>query len=176
MAEYYQRPAADEYRDFYATYLARVPPGDIVARLREQIDATLALVVGAGDDRADYAYAPGKWTVKQVVGHLADAERILSTRAVCFARGEAAPLPPFEEDAYVAEAGFETRSLASLVEELRAVRASTVALFDGLVPGAWSRRGVASGHPITVRALAWIIAGHELHHRAILQERYFADN
>jgi len=172
MPAYQERPGSDEYRDFYAGYVARVPPGDIVERLRTQLDGTLELVTGLPPAGADYAYAPGKWTVKQVIGHLADAERVLSMRAVCFARGEAAPLPPFDEDAYVVAAGFERRSLQSLADELRAVRAATVALFDGLRPEAWTHRGTASGHPISVRALGWIIAGHELHHRAILEERY----
>ena len=172
MAAYQERPGADEYREFYAGYVARVPAGDIVEHLRRQLDGTLALVAGLPPAGADHAYAPGKWTVKQVIGHLSDSERVLSARAVCFARGEAAPLPPFDEDAYVAIAGFERRALDSLIEELRAVRGATVALFDGLSAEAWTRRGTASGHPITVRALAWIIAGHELHHRAILEERY----
>ncbi len=172
MAEYQEAPAAGEYREFYAGYVARVPPGDIVQRLRTQLDGTLKLVTGLPSAGQDFAYAPGKWSVKQVIGHLADAERIMSMRALCFARGEAAPLPPFEEDAYVANAGFERRTLASLVDELRAVRAATIALFDGLPSEAWTRQGTASGHPITVRALAWVIAGHELHHRAILEERY----
>lgn len=174
MPAYTEPPAADEYRDLHAGYIARVAAGDIVARLRGQLDATVDLVEEAGETRADYAYAPGKWTIRQVVGHLSDAERILCTRAVCFARGEAAPLPPFDEDAYVAAAGFDQRSLASLVDELRAVRAATVAFFDGLPAEAWTRRGIASGHPTSVRALAWVIAGHELHHRAILQERYLS--
>lgn len=172
MAEYTETPAVGEYREFYAGYVARVPPGGIVERLRTQLDGTLELVSGLPPAGPDYAYAPGKWSVKQVIGHLADAERIMSMRALCFARGEAAPLPPFEEDAYVAAAGFEHRTLESLVEELRAARAASVALFDGLPAEAWTRWGTASGHPITVRALAWIIAGHELHHRAILEERY----
>ncbi len=172
MPAYQDAPGTGEYREFYAGYVARVPPGDVVERLRTQLDGTLERVSGLPATGADTAYAPGKWSVKQVIGHLSDAERILSMRAVCFARNEPAPLPPFDEDAYVAAAGFEQRSLDSLVEELRAVRAATVALFDGLTPEAWTRQGTASGHPITVRALAWIIAGHELHHRAILEERY----
>ncbi len=172
MAGYAERPGSDEYREMYGGYVDRVPPGDIVERLRTQLDGTLGLVTALPPAGADYAYAPGKWSVKQVIGHLADAERVMSMRAVCFARGEAAPLPPFEEDAYVANAGFERRTLASLVDELRAVRAATIALFDGLPSEAWTRQGTASGHPITVRALAWVIAGHELHHRAILEERY----
>ncbi len=172
MAGYQQAPGSNEYREFYAGYVARVPPGDIVERLRTQLDGTVELVTGLPPAGADYAYAPGKWSVKQVVGHLADAERIMSMRALCFARGEAAPLPPFDEDPYVAAAGFEHRTLESLVHELRTVRAASITLFDGLPLEAWPRWGTASGHPITVRALAWIIAGHELHHRAILEERY----
>ncbi|HEX9108815.1 MAG TPA: DinB family protein, partial [Longimicrobiales bacterium] len=131
-------------------------------------------VAGMSDEQADFAYAPGKWTIKQVVGHLADTERVMSARALCFARGEQAPLPAFDENAYVDNAGFEQRTLESLVQELRAVRAASVALFDGLGAEAWTRRGTASGHGITVRALAWVIVGHELHHRAILRERYIS--
>ncbi len=174
MAGYSDAPARDEYRDFYAGYVARVPAGDIVARLRQQLDATLELVAGMSEERASHAYAPGKWTIKEVIGHLADAERVMSARALCFARGEQAPLPAFDENAYVENAGFQHRSLESLVQELQAVRAASLALFDGLQPQAWTRRGTASGHPITVRALAWVIAGHELHHRAVLEERYLA--
>lgn len=172
MGAYREGPGAGEFREFYAGYVARVPPGDIVERLRTQLDGSLELVAELPPSAADYAYAPGKWSVKQVIGHLADAERIMSMRAVCFARGEAAPLPAFDEDAYVAAAGFEHRTLDSLTAELRAVRRASLALFDGLPLEAWTRQGIASGHPITVRALAWIIVGHELHHRAIIEERY----
>jgi hypothetical protein len=172
MPGYVERPGADEYAEHYATYVARVPTGDLVALLERQILETTALLRGPLAARADHAYAPGKWTVKQVVGHMADTERVLSCRALRFARADATPLPPFDENAYADTAGSADRSLESLLEELRAVRASTVALFRGLPPGTWERRGLASGQPVSVRALACIIAGHELHHRAILQERY----
>jgi uncharacterized damage-inducible protein DinB len=174
MAAYVQRPAADEYVEFYAGYVARVPAGDIVRILAQQLSSTLELLAPLPPERAQHAYAPGKWTIGQVVGHLADAERIMAARALRFARGDTQPLPGFDENAYVPPARFEERALDSLAGELRAVRAASVALFDGLPPEAWTRRGSANGHEVSVRALACIIAGHELHHRAILSERYLA--
>lgn len=175
MGEYRNRPEAGEYGPFYAGYVARVPAGDIVSVLQRQIGETRALLEEVGEGRAGYAYAPGKWTVKEVVGHLADAERVSSYRALRFARGDKIELPGFDENAYVPAGGFARRSLRSLLEELEAVRAATVALFHGLPEEAWLRRGVANRNAVTVRALAWIIAGHELHHREVLETRYLAE-
>ena len=166
------RPAAAEYAPFYAGYVARVRDGDIVATLRAQIEDTARLLDRAGEAGAGYAYAPGKWTVREVTGHLCDGERIFSARALRFARGDPAPLPGFDEKAYVPAGAFEERTLASLVTELRAIRAATVALFDGLPASAWARTGTANETHVSVRALAWITAGHELHHRLLLEERY----
>lgn len=167
-----QRPGSDEFAPFYAGYVARVPVGDIVAILETQIDDTAALVAGLPAERAAYRYGPGKWSVREVIGHLADTERVMAQRALRFARGDGTPLPGFEENAYVAAADFEGRPLPGVVAELRAVRAATVALLRGLPDAAWTRRGVANGMPVTVRGLACIIAGHELHHRNILETRY----
>ncbi len=174
MAAYVQRPTADEYVQFYAPYIARVPAGDIVRLLAEQLSGTLDLLAQLPPERSHHAYAPGKWTIGQVVGHLSDAERIMAARALRFARGDTQPLPGFDENAYVPAGRFEERALDSLAGELRAVRAASVAFFDGLPPEAWTRRGSANAHGISVRALACVIAGHELHHRAILSERYLA--
>lgn len=169
---YGKRPGADEYDTFYAGYVARVPDGDLVTILDEQIGHTCALFDRVPPEREDHAYAPGKWSIKEVVGHLADAERVLSYRALRIGRGDSTEMPGFEEDAYVSAAGFGRHSLDDLVRDLRTVRRATVALFRGFDAEAWTRRGIANGAAVSVRALACIVAGHELHHRAILEERY----
>lgn len=168
------RPADADVPAAFAGYLAKVPPGDVFPHLARQLDDTLALVSGLSEAEAQFRYAPGKWSIKQILGHLMDCERIFGYRAVCFARKEAAPLPGFEENDYVAAADFDTRSLASLVEELRAVRAATVAFVAGLPAEALSRRGVANGREYDVKTAVAIIVGHERHHRAVLSERYLA--
>lgn len=165
-------PGSDEYAPFYGDYVARVPDGDIVAVLEGQIGETLRMLGGITEAAADRAYAPGKWTIKEVVGHVVDSERVFGQRALRFARGDTTELPGFDQDPYVLAGGFAARSLRDLADELAAVRRATVLLFRGLPAEAWGRRGVASGHEVSVRALASIIAGHELHHRAILRERY----
>lgn len=170
--QYMERPGPDEYDDSYAGYIARLPEGDLVAILGDQHEGFRKLLADVTPEKADYAYAPGKWTVKEVVGHLGDTERILSYRALRIARGDKTPLAGFEENDYVPAADFGSRSLGGLLEEFQATRRATVALFDGLQADAWARRGTASGSGISVRALACIIAGHELHHRALLRERY----
>jgi hypothetical protein len=124
------------------------------------------------DAAARHAYAPGRWTVKEVIGHIADTERVMAYRALRIARGDRTPLPGFEQDPYVAVAELNDRPLPELLAELAAVRAATVALFTGIPTAAWTRMGTASDAPCSVRALAYIIAGHELHHRALLHERY----
>lgn len=166
------RPAADEYAPFYAGYVARVPDGDVVAQMERQIEEVRALLAPLSAEQAAHRYAPGKWSIREVVGHLADAERVMAYRALRFARGDRTPLAGFDENAYVPESGAERRTLASLLDELAAVRAASVALFRGLPAEAWERDGEANRHRVTVRALAWIIAGHELHHLALLRERY----
>ena len=166
------RPAQSEFDPYYARYVDLVPEGDVIASLRAQGDATAALVARVGEERGGHRYAPGKWSVREVLGHIADTERIMAYRALRVARGDATPLPGFDENVYVAAAGFDTRSLASIAAELRAVREATVHLLAGLEPRAVGVQGSANGSPITPRALAWIIAGHERHHLAILRERY----
>lgn len=166
------RPAAEEFAPFYAGYVAEAPEGDILATLERQGRETAALLRGVDEARALTRYAPGKWSIKEVIGHLADAERIFAYRALRIGRADQTPLASFEEDAYVAAAGFDARPLAELVAELEAVRAATVALFRGFDAAAWERRGTASGKTISVRALAWIVAGHERHHVRVLGERY----
>lgn len=165
-------PADGEYGAPYARYVARVPKGDIVATLRGQLAETVALLAGLDPSRTTVGYAPGKWSIRDIVLHMADTERVMSYRALRIARGDTTPLPGFDENAYTPLAGANARPIESLLAELSLARAATVALFDGLPTEAWDRRGTASGMPVTVRALAWIIAGHERHHGAIIRERY----
>lgn len=169
---YDQRPDPGEYNAYYDRYIALVPAGDIVALLSVQIDDTIALLRDLSDEQALRAYAEGKWTIKEVIGHIMDAERVFGHRALRFARGDATPLPAFDENAYTPAGEFNARPLASLISELTMVRRATVAMYAGLPQHAWVRGGTASESYISVRALAWITAGHELHHRAILGERY----
>lgn len=172
MANERQRPGTNEYAPFYEGYVTRVPDGDIIDLARRQIDDTLAVLNDIDEDRSRFAYAPGKWTIKQMVSHMADAERVFSYRALRFARGDETPVPGFDENVYARESNADARSFESIVKELRAVRAATLALWEGLPAEAWRRAGTANDRSVTVRALAYITAGHELHHRSILQERY----
>ena len=166
------RPQDDEYIPYYGKYIGLVPDGDLVDTLRTQIRETLSLLRAIPEDRASYRYAPGKWSIKEVVGHLADVERIMTYRALRIARADATPLPGFDENAYVPAANFEARSLGSLAHELAEVRRATVAFFETLEPTVAARRGSANNNEISVRALAYIVAGHERHHVKILRERY----
>ncbi len=168
-----QPPAVGEYPSAYADYVGRVPPGaDVLAVLAGQLDETSGRLAGVPEARGGFRYAPGKWSVKEVVGHLSDVERVMVYRALRFARGDAAPLPGFDENAYVPEAGADTRTLANLLAEWVAVRQASLAFFHSLPPGTWTRRGVANGNPVSVRALAYVVAGHEHHHLEVLRTRY----
>ena len=168
----YARPAAGDYADDYAGYVRRVPPGPILTILERQLEETLALLRPLDEAQAGFRYEPGKWSIREVVGHLADTERVFAWRALWFARGDQGPLPSLEPDDFVRTAGFDQRTLADLLEELRIVRASTIALFRGLPPEAFAREGTAAGYRLVVRAVPFILAGHELHHRALLLEKY----
>lgn len=170
----FARPAAGEYATFYAGYIAGVPDGALVEQLRAQGRETAALLAGVPATKHTFAYAPGKWTVKEVVGHMADAERIFTYRILRIARGDTTPLPGFDEKAYVPVSGAAARTLADLAEELAAIRGATLALLEHLPPDAPARMGTASNAPVSVRALAWITAGHERHHLRILRERYLS--
>ncbi|HKO14669.1 MAG TPA: DinB family protein [Gemmatimonadaceae bacterium] len=167
-----ERPRSDEHAEFYGAYVALVPDGDLVELLREQQQETVRLVRDLSDADAMRAYAPGKWTVKEVIGHLSDAERIFAYRALRFARGDARELAGFDETAYVPAGRFNTRRIADLLDEFQAIRTATVHLLRHLRPEELARRGTANGYAITVRAIAYVIAGHERHHAAILRERY----
>lgn len=168
------RPGADEYDGYYGTYIGKVPDGDLRSILSSQLAETLALIRSIPESRGGHRYAPDKWSIKEVLGHVADGERIFSYRALRFARGDATPLPGFEQNDYVPAGGFDTRTLRDLADELAAVRLATIHLFAHLDRAALERRGTASGKSVSVRALAYIIAGHELHHVGILKTRYLS--
>jgi len=166
------RPVAPEYAPYYGRYIDKVPDGDLLRTLEDQGRETQAVLAGLSEAKALHRYAPGKWSVKEVIGHVTDTERVFSYRALRFARGDATALPGFDENAWVPAGSFDARSLADLAAELDAVRRATLALFRGLDAAALARRGTASDNAVSVRAIAWIIAGHERHHVALLHERY----
>jgi uncharacterized damage-inducible protein DinB len=168
------RPGADEYFEYYGRYIALVPDGDVRELLRAQLFETVALLEGVAEARAEKAYGAGKWTLKEVVLHMSDTERVFAYRMLRIARGDTTPLPGFEQDEWVPHSCANARSMSSLVLEFAAVRGATLALMDALPPEAWARTGTASGHAISARALAYIAAGHERHHVAIIRERYLA--
>jgi DinB superfamily len=164
-------PDASEYAPFYAGYVGRVTEEPLAA-LESEARQTRALLSGVSDAQAGHRYAAGKWTVRDVIGHMADVERIMAYRALRIARGDETALAGFDENAYVVVAGADRRAASALVDELSAVRAATVAMFRGFDAEAWRRRGSANNLPISVRALAHIIAGHERHHGEGLRTRY----
>ena len=166
------RPSLSEYNAYDQPYVSESPGDDVLAALAAQRDSTAALLAGIPEAKAGFRYAPGKWSVKEVIGHLADSERVFAYRALRVARADATPLASFDENAWMPEAGFDRRTLADIAAEFRAVRDGTLALFHGFDASAWPRVGTASGHPISARALAWIISGHEAHHLRVLAERY----
>ncbi len=166
------RPDGSEFAPFYSGYVANVPDGDIVAVLRDGARELSAVLASIPEERGGFRYAEGKWSVREVLGHVIDAERIFTYRALRMARGDQTPLASFDENAYVGAAGSDARTIADLSEELMAVRESTIRLFASLPDEAWARAGVASANPVTVRALAYITAGHAHHHLRILRERY----
>jgi hypothetical protein len=167
------RPAASEYAPWFERYIALVPDGPIVQMLERQYEDTLSLLRGLPTEKANYAYAPEKWTVAELVGHVADSERVFAYRALCFARGEDQAQPGFDEKAYAAS--FPGRGgvpFSTVIDDYAAVRRATLSLVGAFTSEAWKRRGVANGKEITVRAQAWVIAGHERHHLKVLKERY----
>jgi hypothetical protein len=165
-------PDRTEAAAYYFTYIDQVGPGDVCDTLAAQAGETLTLLRGISEDRSRHRYAPDKWTIRQVLSHVNDTERMFVFRAMWFARGFDAPLPSFDQDIAIASAGADDRPWHTHVDEFQAVRAATVPLFAQLPAEAWSRRGIASGNPFTVRALAYITAGHVAHHVRILRERY----
>ena len=165
-------PDTTEYPEYYGRYISQVPQGDIVTTLEQERDAVLALLGGIPAEKADFRYAPGKWSLKEVLGHVTDTERIFAYRALRFARNDKTPLPGFEQDDYMPYANFAQRELSDLAREFEHVRQASLFLFRNLDAAAWERRGTASGGEFTVRAMAYITAGHEIHHRRIIETKY----
>jgi len=165
-------PKPSEYAPYYARYISLVEGNDAIQALELQGPETVAMLSGLSDRQGGYRYAPEKWSLKEVLGHVTDAERVFAYRALRIARNDATPLAGFEQDDYVRAANFPNRPLAGLVEEFAAVRQASVLLFRSLDAEAWMRRGVANRNEVSVRAIAYIIAGHELHHRKIIQAKY----
>lgn len=168
----FERPAADEYAPFYGAYVAKVPEGDLLGHLDNQRKAIQATLGNLTEAKGNHAYAPGKWTIKEVVGHTVDAERVFAHRILRFARQDPAPLPSFDENAWIGPAKFNHRTLKALVAELLTVRDATLALLNGLPEETTTNRGTASGREVSVRALAYICYGHTAHHLGVITERY----
>ncbi|MFZ0543053.1 MAG: DinB family protein [Candidatus Sulfotelmatobacter sp.] len=168
------RPQPGEYAPYYERYISLVRGNDVLSTLDQQRRETLLLLSCRDEKEGNFRYAPEKWSAKEVLGHICDSERVFAYRALRIARADATPLEGFEQDDYVRNGGFAQRPVGDLVEEFIAVRRATISLLRNLDEAAWVRRGIANKNEVTVRALAYIIAGHELHHRRILEEKYFA--
>ena len=165
-------PDTSEYAPYYGRYVGLVTGSDIVDSLAHQAVSTEAYLKALPPSKSDFRYAPGKWTIKEVVAHVIDSERVFAYRALSFARGDAAHLPGYEQEDWMKALSLEDVALESLIDEYKDVRGATVHLFGHLSPEAWKRRGTANENPVSVRALAYIIAGHELHHLKVLREKY----
>src|SRR3984957_2970597 len=168
------RPQAGEYAPYYERYISLIQENDILATLDRQRREMVLLLSGLSEEQGDFRYAPEKWSAKEVLGHVCDTERIFAYRALRISRCDATPMEGFEQDDYVRNGPFAHRALSDLVEDLVAVRRATLSLLRNLDEAAWTRRGTANQNEVSVRGLAYVIAGHELHHRRILEEKYFA--
>jgi hypothetical protein len=166
------RPSQAEYFAYFDRYVSLVPEGDVLPALGKQMSAVQAACATLSEDRAGFRYAPGKWSVRQVLGHIIDTERVFGYRALCIARGEAVSLPSFDENEYAAAAGHDRCPLPELVEEFSALRQSHIHMLRHLDDAAWKRVGRVNEHPTSARAMAYIMAGHVRHHATVLSERY----
>jgi uncharacterized damage-inducible protein DinB len=168
----FARPAAGTYGEYYGKYIALVPDGDLRRVMPVVFDANYRAMRTISAEQERYRYAPGKWSIRESVGHIADTERVFSYRAMRFARGDTTPLPSFDENSFAAAARYDDLPLEQILGELMAVHAATVLFFENLADEAWDRIGTASGNPMSVRAAAYTILGHELHHMNVLREKY----
>lgn len=166
------KPDPSEYDPFYETYVSKTPDGDLVALFRSSVQDTLSLLDGLPEGAGESTYAPGKWSIREVVGHVIDTERLFAFRALHMARGDAAALPGMDQEQWSAVSNAGSRSISELTAELKVVRQATIDLFSSLDAEALSRRGTASDCEFTVRAIGYIILGHETHHRGVLADRY----
>ena len=166
------RPAPDEHAEYYSRYIDRVRATDVLRELEDQVDRVCDVVGAFGDEGAKHRYAEGKWSVKDIVGHLTDSERVFTYRATAFARSDTTSLPGMDENAWVAAANFDAVPLDALLDEFAAVRAASVLLFRNLSPAELARQGVGNGRPMSVRAVPWLIVGHTDHHLGVIEDRY----
>lgn len=166
------RPAEDEYAPFYRGYVTLVPESNVIDVLREQTSVVRNVGVSVPRETERFAYAPGKWTIRQVLGHVGDAERVFGFRAFCFSRGEPSALPGFDENSYVDRSRFDEVPCADLVEEFVALRTANLRMLGALHADQWTLHGVANGARVSVRALAYVMAGHVRHHLRVLEDRY----
>lgn len=170
-----RRPESTEYAKFYAGYVSLVPETDVMTALQDQVFDFETLLADISDEQGDYAYAENKWTIRELLGHMIDGERVFSYRAFRISRSDETPLASFEENAYVANSNFKNRTLRDLVEEFSCLRNANVLMFQNMDETAWSRIGTASDAKVSVRALAYIMVGHVRHHLHILRERYLSE-
>jgi uncharacterized damage-inducible protein DinB len=167
-----ERPTSGEYHPAFERYVARVPEADALGPLGRQVGEVHAALASLSAERAGLRYAPGKWSVREVLGHVTDTERVFGYRAMCVARGETASLPGFEENDYAANAGHDRYALGDLLAEFESVRRSNVSMLAHLDAAALQRVGTANGGPISVRALAYLMVGHARHHLGVLASKY----
>jgi hypothetical protein len=168
------KPAPTEYAEYYGKYVSLVPESDIVQAMKAEGVQTVELLRGLTEEQGNYAYAEGKWTIKELIGHINDTERIFAYRLLRFARNDSTPLEGFDQDPYVLASNYNALSLTDVVDEFAAIRQVTLATLKNLDAEAWTRAGIASDNSVTVRALAYIMLGHERHHVAILKEKYLS--
>ncbi|WP_243301461.1 DinB family protein [Geothrix oryzisoli] len=166
------RPLPGEYAEGYAPYIAEAPEGDVLALLQGQMGEVAALFAGLSDTQGAFRYAPGKWSLKDLLLHLSDAERIFAYRCLRIGRGDSTPMPGFDEDAYAAAAQADARTMADLLADFRAVRTASLTLFRSLPDGAWLNQGTTNNRGITARCIPYIALGHAAHHLAVIRERY----
>jgi hypothetical protein len=169
------RPSQAEFAPYYQDYVDQVSESDIMQVLRSELDDLDVLLSRVPAEKETYAYADGKWTIREIVGHLIDGERVFGYRALCIARGEKQNLPGFDQNDYMATAPYKAIELEDLLSEMRLVRLSNIAMFRSLDEEAWERVGTANENQVTVRALAFIMAGHLRHHMNVLRERYLSE-
>ena len=166
------RPADNEYPEYYSRYISRVPDGDVLDTIKKQIEETVAFLGTIDEKTANHRYAPDKWSIKQVVGHLIDIERLFQYRVLAFARSDPVRLPGMEQDDYVDNANFDDRTLSELIAEYRVTRQAGLALFKSFDDDMQTRKGIANEVEFTVRAIPFILAGHDIHHISVIKDRY----
>lgn len=166
------RPTPEEYAPFFAGYVKLVPETDVLLVLAAQVSEIRRLAGSVPAGRETFRYAPGKWSIREIFGHIGDAERVFGYRAFCISRGDQTPLPGFDENDYIAESAYDERNVAELADDFAGLRGANLAVLGRLDPARWARGGNANGNPVSVRALAFIMAGHVRHHLGVLKARY----